>query len=136
MNMQADLLTRISAVDGLSALGTRIAWFERPRKSKPEFPALVVTFISPGRDWTHAGPDELDRPRLQFDLYGPSPDALLSLFAALRTELERMPHVDVGTTRFHPAALDSQRDMPPEDLADDTRIFGISADFHFYHEPV
>jgi len=136
MTMQADLLTRLGVVAGLSALSGRIAWFERPRHSTPEFPALVITFVSPGREWTHAGPDELDRPRLQFDLYGPSPDVLVSLFTALRTELETLPHVDVGNTRFHPAALDTQRDMPPEDLADDIRIFRISADFQFFHEPV
>lgn len=136
MTMEANLLTRLGAVAGLSALGGRIAWFERPRKSTPEFPALVLTFVSPGREWTHDGPDDLDRPRVQFDLYGTSPAALRTMFVALRTEMERTPHIDIGTTRFHPAALDSQRDMPPEDLADDTRIFRISADFQFFHETV
>lgn len=134
--MHEDLLTRLNAVAGLSSLGGRIAWFERPRKSTPEFPALVLTFVSPGREWTHDGPDDLERPRVQFDLYGPSPAALRTLFKTLRTEMERMPHVDIGTTRFHPAALDSQRDMPAEDLTDGVRIFRISADFQFFHEPI
>lgn len=137
--MQADLLTRLGAVAGLSALGTRISWMERSRRVTPEFPALVATMVSPGRDWTHDGPDGLDRPRVQFDLYGKSVDQLRDLFDALRDELETAPFVDVGGaggTRFHPAMLDTQRDMPAEDLSDGTRIFRISADFYFYHEPV
>jgi hypothetical protein len=134
MTMEADLLTRANAVAGLSPLGGRIAWFERPRLCTPEFPAMVLTLVSPGREWTHGGPDGLDRARVQMDFYGESPDQLRALFLVWRAELETMPHVDVAGTRFHPAALDTQRDMPPEDLTDGTRIFRVSADFQFFHE--
>lgn len=136
MTMHGDFLTRLGAVAGLSALGARISWMERSRKATPEFPALVATLVSPGRDWTHDGPDGLDRPRVQVDIYGKSVDQLRDLFEALRTELETTPYVDVGATRFHPAMLDTQRDLPAEDLVDGTRIFRISADFIFYHETV
>ena len=136
MGMEADLLARLGAVTGLDPLGGRIAWMERPRKSSPEFPALVLTIVSPGRDWTHDGPDNLDRPRVQCDFYGASPAQLRDLFVAFRDEMETMPYVDVGDTRFHPAMLDTQRDLPAEDLSDGVRIFRINADFQFYHEPV
>ena len=136
MTMESDLLTRVGAVAGLSALGGRIAWFERPRKVTPEFPALVLTIVSPGREWTHGGPDGLDRPRVQFDLYGTSVTELRGLFTALRGEMEAMPFADVGATRFHPAMLDTKRDLSPEDLTDGVRIFRISADFQFYHEAI
>lgn len=136
MTMESDLLTRLGAVAGLLPLGGRIAWFERPRKATPEFPALVLTFVSPGREWTHGGPDGLDRPRVQFDFYGTSVTELWGLFTALRDELEATPFTDVGATRFHPAMLDTKRDLPPEDLTDGVRVFRISADFQYYHEPV
>jgi hypothetical protein len=136
MAMESDLLTRLGAVAGLSPLGARIAWFERPRKAVPEFPALVLTLVSPGREWTLGGPDGLDRPRMQFDLYGPSVTELRALFAVLRDALEARPFADVGATRFHPAMLDTQRDLPAEDLTDGVRIFRISADFQFYHEAI
>ena len=136
MGMEADLLTRLGAVTGLAPLSGRIAWIERPRKSSPEFPALVMTIVSPGRQWTLSGPDNLDRPRIQFDFYGTSLDQLRDLFAAFRDEMETTPFVDVGATRFHPAMLDTQRDMPAEDLANGIRIFRFNADFQFYHETV
>lgn len=136
MSMEADMLARLVGVAGLSPVGTRIAWGERPRGSSPEFPALVLTQVSPGREWTHDGPDGLDFPRVQFDFYGPSPEQLRTLFIALRDELEATPFTDQGGTRFHQAFLETRVGPTAEDLVDGVRIFRIRCDFQFHHESI
>jgi hypothetical protein len=136
MAMETDLLTRLQAVAGLAPVAPRIAWLERKRSATPEFPALVLTLIAPGREYTHSGPDGLDRAWVQFDFYGQSATQLWALFAALQAAIEAPTPVDVGGTRFHIAMLNNKRHPEPEDLAGGGRVFRLRADFQFHHENI
>ena len=71
MSMEADLVARLAAWPAVAAaIGTTggtasISW-GLPLQGTAQ-PWLVISKVSPGRDYTHAGPDGLDGPRVQFD---------------------------------------------------------------------
>lgn len=140
--MQFDLITRFEGVTAIADLASgRIAWGER-RRTSPAFPAAVLTMITPGRDWTHSGPTQLDRPRLQIDIYALDPVTARTLAQAFQDEMELGAQVPpftpktVGTTKFHVGMLDAHRTFEPEDLGNNARAFRESMDFFFFHEPV
>ena len=131
MSWRTDLIARLEADAGLAdALSDRIGWFEAQRGWQA-FPQLVLQEISPGREYTHGGPDGLDEPRVQFDIYATDPADLETVEAALLAEMEQ-DAVTVGGTWFGFARLLLRRTRPPEDLGDQTRVFGLQIDFAFH----
>lgn len=135
MSWRTDLVSRLDADSALStALGTRIGWFEASR-NWDAYPQLVLQEISPGRDYTHDGPDGLDHPRVQFDIYGATPAQCETVEAALIAELEQA-EVTQGGTRFFMARMLSRRSVQPDDLPDQKRVFRLGMDFEFHWETV
>jgi hypothetical protein len=133
VSWRGDLVSRLRADATLaSLLGTRIAWFEAGR-SWTAFPQLVMQEISPGREYTHNGPDGLDGPRVQFDIYAATGTSAEAVEAALLACMEAGG--TRGDTTFHPAFLED-RGMSAEDLADGQRALRLRMDFIFYHETV
>lgn len=129
-----DLITRLTGDAPLAAVfGQRIAFFEAAR-SWDRYPQLVLQEISPGREYTHDGPDGLDRPRVQFDIYSDTGAALLDGETALLIAMER--EQTVGGTKFHFGFLDARSMPDPGDLANQRRILRLSMDFSFFHESV
>lgn len=132
MSWRADLVARLRGDAALaSLLGTRIAFFEAARSWKT-WPQLVLQEISPGREYTHSGPDGLDGPRVQFDIYAESGSSIEAVEAALLAEMEGA--ADQGDTRFQNAFLESRSMPEPEDLGDNRKILRMTLDFTFYHE--
>ena len=135
MSWRGDLVTRLRTDAALATLlGQRIAWFENARSWGETYPQLVLQEISPGREYTHNGPDGLDEPRVQFDIYAESGTAIEAIEVALLAEMER--EAVQGGTRFHFAFLQGRRMLPPDDLANQTRVLRMSMDFNFFHETV
>jgi hypothetical protein len=134
MSWRDDLITRLRGDSALAAaLGTRIAWFENARSWKT-YPQLVLQEITPGREYTHDGPDGLDGPRVQFDIYAANGTDIETVEAALLAEMEGA--ADQGATRFHHGYLEGRRMLPSDDLADQTRVLRMSMDFSFFHETI
>lgn len=132
MSWRADLVARLRGDAALAAtFGNRIAFFEAAR-SWSAYPQLVLQEISPGREYTHQGADELDNPRLQFDIFAEDDASLLAGEAALIAEMEAT--VDQDGTRFHHAFLEGRSMPDPGDLANNRRVLRLSLDFTFYHE--
>ena len=135
MSWRDDLVARLGSEPALSsALGDRIAWFEAQR-GWTEYPQLVLQEIDPGREYTHDGPDGLDQPRVQFDIYATDPADLQTVEAALMTEMEQA-ETDAGDTRFHFGFLVLRRFGEVEDLPDQRRLFRLTMDFEFHWETV
>ena len=133
MSWRTDLIVRLRADAGVAAaLGTRVAWIEAGG-TWSAYPQLVLHEISPGREYTHDGPDGLDRPRVQFDVWGQGIAQLEAAEAALLTVMEAGG--DQGATRFHEAALED-RETGVEDLSDQVRIHRLRMDFTFFFETV
>lgn len=134
MSWRADLITRLRGDAGLAAqLGTRIAFFAAARRWTV-YPQLVLQEISPGREYTHDGPDGLDQPRVQFDIYAETDAQLLAVEAALMAEMESPAMV--GATSFHHGYLESRSSPDPGDLANNRAVLRLSLDFTFFHEAI
>lgn len=133
MSWRTDLVARLKADAGIAAaVGTRVALIERGR-SWSAWPCLVLHEISPGREYTHDGPDGLDEPRVQFDVWGIGIDHLEAVESALQAVMEAGG--TQGSTKFHPAFLEG-RDTGVEDLADGTRVHRLRLDYRFFFEAV
>lgn len=129
-----DLITRLRGDAALAAaFGPRIAFFQAAR-SWTAYPQLVLQEISPGREYTHQGPDGLDGPRVQFDIYAETAATLLAGEAALLAEMEG--EATVGGTIFHHGTLAARTTPDPEDLANNRSILRLSMDFIFFHEAI
>lgn len=133
MGMEEALIARLTGVGAIADLVVdRVSWFERPRAGG--LSAITLTPVTVGEDWTHDGPDGLDGPRIQFDIWGRSSLEALALERAVRAEMETVTPVTVGGCLFHPASLE-RRQWSVEDLDGDTKVFRIQHDYEFYHQP-
>lgn len=131
MIMEEALVARLAAAPAVAAVvGSRISFFGRQREDI--LPALMLTTIDPGREWTHAGPDWLDRAMVQFDCWGSTPAQVVALKTALRDVLEIA--ATAGGIKFHPAMLTSERWDEEVNPDGGQRLFRISLDYLFYHE--
>lgn len=134
MSWRGNLVARLRGDAALAAqLGTRIAWFEAARSWK-SYPQLVLQEVTPGREYTHDGPDGLDWPRVQFDIYAGPGSTLEAVEAALLAEMEST--ASQGGTFFHQAYLEGRTMPGPDDLANQDRILRLSMDFTFFHEAI
>lgn len=135
MGWRADLQARLRADAQLAALcGARISWFESARSHAGIYPRVVMQQVTPGRDYTHDGPDGLDHPSVQFDIFaadGAQAEAVETVLLAV---------MEAGGTRggtlFHNGFLQGTNLGDPVDMADQDRAYRISMDFEFHHEAV
>jgi hypothetical protein len=129
--MEEALVARLRATgDVASIAGTRISWFERPRRAG--FPCVVLTQISPGREWTHGGPDGLDRPRIRFDCWAETDTAAVALGRAVQAEMEQ-PRTVAGWV-FHEGQIETRR-SDVDDMEGGRKAFRILLEFTFFHQP-
>lgn len=129
--MEEDLIARLVADAGVSAVvGAGVSWFERNRDDA--LPVLVLTKVSPGRDYAHDGPDGLDGPRVQFDCLGSTGDEALALKRAVVACMEQP--ATVGNTLFHNAFLEGETWIPQGEQDGGEPLFQLSLDFIFYHQ--
>lgn len=129
--MDLELRARLVDAAPIAAItGAAVSWHERP--ATLGFPAIVLTGVSAGRDYTHDGEDGLAEPRVQFDLFGLDAVELIALKAAVIAEMEQLR--DVAGVRFHPAFLDSEFIPPPELLPDGRRALRVTQEWSFFWE--
>lgn len=138
--MEEDLVARLCAVAGIAArAGDRVSWFERPRPQPGQgwdsvLDAITLTNVTAQRGWTHEGPTGFDQASIQFDCWSLDPDNVVALRRALRDEMERVPFVNVGGTRFHPGFLQMEELLP--ETVEGVRIFRALDEYRFNHQPV
>lgn len=131
MAMEEDLVARLVADAGVSAVvGAKVSWFDRRRADA--LPVLVLTKVSPGREYTHAGADGLDGPRVQFDCLGRTDAEALALKRAVVACME--PSATVGDTLFHNAFLEGETWISQGEQDGGEALFQLTLDFIFYYE--
>lgn len=131
MPLEEALVERM--VDLGSAAGDRVSWFLAARGDAP--PRIVLSKVAVGEEWTHDGPDGLDRPLVQMDLYGRSDTDVVALGRAVRAEMREAR--EVGGVRFHPATLEDE--SPGGDNGEEEGgepLFHLRQDYSFYHEEI
>lgn len=137
MAMEEALLARLRGATTLEPLtGDRIDWYDRPRFDHDAqidtLPAISLTPVSPGEEWTHDGPDGLDEARVRFECWGRTKAEAVAVKRALRTEMHALR--DVSGWRFHPASLETARGERDDGNDGDVPLFRETLDFLFYHE--
>ena len=130
--MQEALRAKLLADAGLKALVGEIVWDERNQNGP--LPAIVLTLISPGRDYTHDGWDGLDDSRVQADVWARTPAAALAVFRALAPAIE--PETEILGWMIGPAFLEDDGGGQSEDLGGGAKIFRRRSDWMIMNRPV
>lgn len=131
--MEEALVARLVGVTAIAAhVGSQVSWggFQRGDGSK----AIALFKISPGREWTHGGPDNLDRPRVQFDCRGANATEALSIARLVQAEMEG--GADVSGIRFHPAMIEGDGFVDEGETEGGVAFFRVSHDYLFYFEEI
>jgi hypothetical protein len=96
-------------------------------------PALVINEISPGRLYVHSGPDGLENPRVQFDVYAATFAAARTIATALLHTLEQ-PET-VGVIAFSKSILAARSGPRFEDIGGGEKPVRIRMDFFLWFSP-
>ena len=130
--MQEALRAKLLANAALAARVREIVWDERNQNGP--LPALVLTLISPGREYTHDGWDGLNDSRVQADVWAKTPAEALAVFRALVPAIE--PETTVGGWILGPAFLEDDGGGSSEDLGGGAKIFRRRSDWMIMNRPV
>lgn len=130
--MEADLIARLLADGRVSdLLENRINPVSRIEGEN--LPALTVTKVSPGRDYTFKGPIGQQSTLMQFDAWALTPLQAKNVISAVMSVLEAP--AQHGWTDFGMSFLQSERDGH-EDVLGIGTVFRVSADFLIWWKPV
>lgn len=135
MGLIPALVARLLAnpdIAGLVDDAQAIAWGERARGRTK---AVRLTPVWPGVEWRLGEIDRLERPRVQFDAFGPSKTDALALGAAIRAEMERTDEVTVAGVTFLPPGMIETENFMTEDVAGTDGLLCHIQDFSFFHQP-
>lgn len=110
-----------------------VDWNERKSNDRSAFNAIVLTTVSPGRDYYQDGVDGLTRPRIRAEIFGLTPLGVKATKDALVAEMERA--VAFGGMQFSQSQLAFERDTDPEDLPGGMKVFRTILDFFVPNSP-
>jgi hypothetical protein len=130
--MQEALRTRLLADAGLKRLVREVVWDERNQDGP--LPAIVLTLISPGREYDHDGWDGLNDSRVQTDVWGKTPAECLAVSRALSSAIE--PEMTIDSWILGPAFLEDEGGGQSEDLGGGAKIFRRRSDWMIMNRPV
>ena len=122
--MRIDLLARLEAHAALNAAKS-MSWVSRPTKAG--LPGITLQQISPGRTYTMRSAVDLHDSIVRFDFWGLAMRDIDPLTRATVALLEQP--AQHGDTIFSRSVLESERDMPAED------VDGIGTIFEFGGRP-
>ncbi|EQB13241.1 hypothetical protein [Sphingobium lactosutens] len=125
--MRVDLLARLEADDALNAAQS-ISWVSRPPKAG--LPGITLQQISPGRAYAMSSAIDLHDSIVRFDFWGLAMRDIDPLTRATVALLEQPGQY--GDTIFSRSLLESERDMPAEEVDGIGTVFRISADFRIW----
>lgn len=139
MPMEEDLVARLAGVAPIAAIfGTRVSWFELPRSAG--LPAIMLSMVYPGEDWTHAGPMGLVNPRVQFDVWGLDDTSVATGARLIKAEMQRLDPVTIGDTEFLPPAIVEGSQPMRDQIGGTESLEGVPAyrwmlDISFFCQP-
>lgn len=133
--MEEALVARLRATAAIAALvGTTnsrpaIDWIERPEV----LPAITLQDVTSGRDYTHGGATDLERPIVQIDCWAGTYGEAKLIARAVIAEMETQE--TVSGTAFGFSFVEASRSMDPEDLGGGIKVFRQSLDFRVWFQP-
>jgi hypothetical protein len=130
--MEEALRAHLLANAGLAALvSTRVVWIERPQGSG--LPAQTLQRVTAGRQYLYRGASGLTGVSVQIDNWGSSYAQAKALARATVAALDGTFEQD--GIRFTGCFLDSERDMPPEELPGGVKVYRVSQDWVIWSHP-
>jgi hypothetical protein len=135
MDLQEALHARLIASSPLNTLiGNSIHWGLRPQ-GRP-LPAIVLTKVAPGQEWTFSGPGVALNPWVQLDYWGEDYPTLSTIVEAAQAEMQRLTRVTIGGWTFYPPALLLSEQWPGvEQQKDGTKPHRVTQDYRFWVRP-
>lgn len=134
MDLQAAFRARLLANGTFAGLVTKVAWGGIPQTTA--LPYIRLTKSGAGREWTHAGPNPLVRPRVQIDVFAANERSLGPIAEALQAEMERLDTVTAGGWAFLPPGLiEIDEWTGDEDLTGGGRAYRLIHEYTFYAQP-
>lgn len=128
--MDEVLTAQLLAASALTALvGTRITWEERPQLEA--LPSITLTVSSAPRAYHHAGASNLQRSRIQADIWGARAADVLAIKRALITAVEGL-----NTSKPAPIAgafIENSFATEPEDMGGGAKVFRRIVEFFVWH---
>lgn len=112
--------------------GGNFYWGTAPEET--QVPYITAQIAARNRDYTHDGADDLQYPRVQFDVYGSTRLEVLKISRLLLTELEA-PQT-VSSIAFEDALLVYESDADVDSSDAGTPTFRNTMDFLVPHRPV
>ena len=110
-----------------------VDWSERKSNDQAAFNAIVLTTVSPGREYYQDGADGLTRPRIRAEIFGLGALSVKATKNALIAEMER--EAAFGDIQFNRSQLAFERDADPEDLPGGMKVFRTILDFFVPNSP-
>lgn len=129
--MEEALRAKLLASPAIAAMVAVVAWGARPDATA--LPAITLSQVGAGRNYTHDGADDLTAPLIQFDYWAASQWEAVQLERLVTTEMETPSTVD--GVAFGIAFLESQQDFDPEDIDGGTTVYRRIADWRVYSQP-
>lgn len=124
--MEEALVAWLLATAPLALLvGTRINWQDRPTAA---LPAITAGVADQATEYNHGGRDDLQYPRIQFDVWGASYSSAKKAARELAKTLEL--GADRPTAIFFDAIEINNSDMPTETLTGGTRVYRIMLEYY------
>jgi hypothetical protein len=102
--MDEALRAKLLANTALAGMVAKIVWDERPESGA--LPAVVLTLVAPGREYTHDGWDGLDATLVQVDVWAEEPTDARDIAKAIIAAIE--PAEEVGGYMIGPCFLESE----------------------------
>jgi hypothetical protein len=135
MDLQAALRARLVADAAIaSVVGQRVYWGIRPQGTP--LPAIVLTKVAPGQEWTHAGPDTMVNPWVQIDVYADNYPSAGGVIDAVQAEMQRLDRVEIEAWEFVPPAVLTNEQWPGvEGLPEGGLAHRVTQDYRFWAQP-
>ena len=111
-------------------VGQRITWDERPQLEA--LPSVILTVASAPIDYHHGGRANLQRARVQADVWGIRPSQVLAIKRALITAVEAMTTSNTGAVIVR-AFIENDFSSAPEDTGGGGRVFRRIVEFFVWH---
>lgn len=128
--MDQALIAKLLGNAALAALVASVSWDERPESGT--LPAIVLTLVAPGRDYTHGGWDGLNETLVQFDVWGSEPDVVFQIAAAIPAAIEGVSQV--AGWEIGPAFLEA--DVADRDELGGAPVFRRRQDWMIVNRPL
>ena len=126
---------RAALTDALGSFEGRptVDWSERRSNDRSAFPAIVLTTVSPGREYYQNGADGTIQPRIRAEVFDLTALSAKATKKAVVDEMERA--ATHGGVHFQPSRLAFERDSDPETLAGGLKVFRTILDFFVPNSP-